>query len=352
MADHVGQVLGNYRLMQLLGRGGFAEVYLGEHLHLKTQAAIKLLNSNLTPADVEIFIKEAQTIAVLHHPHIVHILDFGFDAGTPFLVMQYAAQGTLRDRHPRGSVLPLSTILSYVKPIATALDYAHQARVIHRDIKPENMLNGGNKTVLLSDFGIATTAHSTATMHTIESIGTPHYMAPEQFRGRPCPASDQYALAIVVYEWLCGQRPFTGNSFFTLGMHHQSAPVPSLRKQNNAISLPVEQVIFQALAKDPKRRFTGVEAFVLALEQASLAPQRNTLQTHARNNYPHPRTQLHVNPVPQQRFYRAPVMLNGSQQIQVQTEPRCPFCSNPMSDDSVFCGICGSLLKYPTRSRA
>ena len=103
MVSRVGQQLGNYQLMSLLGEGGFAKVYLGEHIHLGTQAAIKVLHTQLTSSDVEQFRTEARTIARLEHPHIVHILDFGLDGTTPFLVMSYAPNGTLRQRHPKGT---------------------------------------------------------------------------------------------------------------------------------------------------------------------------------------------------------------------------------------------------------
>src|SRR5437868_5849331 len=115
MTDRLGQQLGNYRLTRLLGRGGFAEVYLGEHQRLKTQAAIKVLHTHLTDDDVVSFLKEARTIAYLEHSHIVRVLDFDVEEGTPFLVMSYAPNGNLRQRHPKGTILPLDTILSYVK---------------------------------------------------------------------------------------------------------------------------------------------------------------------------------------------------------------------------------------------
>src|SRR5579884_1415724 len=114
MNNFIGQQYGNYRLIRLLGRGGFADVYLGEHIHLKTKAALKLIHGELDPEAIESFKKEAQTIAALKHPHIVRILEFGFEHQQPFLVMDYAQNGTLRGRHPRGSRLPLSTIVSYV----------------------------------------------------------------------------------------------------------------------------------------------------------------------------------------------------------------------------------------------
>src|SRR5437764_6859536 len=142
MADRVGQQLGNYQLIRLLGEGGFAEVYLGEHIHLGTQAAIKVLHTQLTNNDVDKFRTEARTIAHLSHPHIVRVLEFGIEGKTPFLVMDYAPNGTLRHRHPKSVALPLPLIVDYVKQVADALQYAHDEKLIHRDIKPENMLLG------------------------------------------------------------------------------------------------------------------------------------------------------------------------------------------------------------------
>src|SRR5438309_7257222 len=109
MVDRVGQQLGNYRLVRLLGQGGFADVYLGEHVYLETQAAIKVLHTQLAREDIEQFRIEARTIARLEHPYIVRVLDFGVEGSTPFLVMSYAPNGTLRQRHPKGTRLPLTT---------------------------------------------------------------------------------------------------------------------------------------------------------------------------------------------------------------------------------------------------
>lgn len=164
--ERVGQQLGNYRLLHLLGRGGFAEVYLGEHVHLGTQAAIKVLYARMDHDGIETFRAEARTIASLEHPSIVRVLDFGVEDNTPFLIMSYAQGGTLRMRYPRGTRLPLVTVVSYVQQISSALQYAHERRLIHRDIKPENLLVGRNNEVLLSDFGIALVAQSSRYQHT------------------------------------------------------------------------------------------------------------------------------------------------------------------------------------------
>lgn len=268
MADYVGQQFGNYRLVRLLGEGGFAQVYLGEHLHLKSQAAIKVLHARLGKADQTDFLDEARTIARLKHPHIVRVLDFGVEEGLPYLVMEYAANGTLRARYPRGARFHLERILPDIQQVAEALHYAHEQRLIHRDIKPENMLLDERFTVVLSDFGIATGAHSSHSQQTEAIVGTVSYMAPEQLQGKPRTASDQYALGIVVYEWLTGTRPFQG-SFTEVASQHLLAPPPPLRQHVPDIAPAVEEVVLTALAKDYKARFVSVRAFAAALEQAS-----------------------------------------------------------------------------------
>jgi serine/threonine protein kinase len=186
--------------------------------------------------------------------------------------MDYAPNGTLRKLHPRGTKLLLSLILTYVKQIADALQHAHDQRLIHRDIKPENMLVGQDNELLLSDFGIATIAQSSRYQGTQDMAGTITYMAPEQVQGKPRPASDQYALGIVVYEWLSGERPFHG-SFTEIATQHVLTPPPSLREKMPELSPGVEQVVMTALTKDPKARFATIHAFTNALEQAHLAEQ-------------------------------------------------------------------------------
>jgi serine/threonine protein kinase len=138
MTDRAGQRLGNYRLLRLLGQGGFAEVYLGEHTYLGTHAAIKILHTRVAQNDIAQFQREARMLANLIHPHIVRVLEFGVEGRIPSLVMDYAPNGTLRKLHPKGTSLALATIVTYVKQIADALQYAHDEKLIHRDIKPEN----------------------------------------------------------------------------------------------------------------------------------------------------------------------------------------------------------------------
>src|SRR5215470_14958208 len=257
MVDRVGQQFGNYRLVTSLGQGGFAEVYLGQHVRLNLQAAIKVLHTHLTGQEAAHFSQEAETIAKLMHPSIVRILDYDVQDGVPFLVMDYAPNGSLRRRHPKGSVLPLPQIVSYVKQVAAALQYAHERKFIHRDVKPENMLLGRQQEVLLSDFGLAALAHSSGSLSTKEAVGTLPYMAPEQIEGHPRASSDQYALGVVVYEWLCGSRPFEG-SLTEVMVQHLTMPPPPLHEKGATIPLGLEQEVLRALAKDPKDRFTSV----------------------------------------------------------------------------------------------
>ena len=295
MTDRLGHQFGNYRLVALLGQGGYAEVYLGQHVRFKQQAAIKIVHAHLSGQEVELFQQEAETIATLAHPSIVRMFDFDVQEGLPFLVMDYAPNGSSRQRYPKGKLVPLPQIVSLVKQVAAALQYAHEKKFIHRDVKPENMLIGQHQEVLLSDFGIATIAHSTSSLSTSAegTSGTLAYMAPEQIEGHPRPASDQYALGVVVYEWLCGERPFEG-SVSELIAQQLSMPPLSLHERIPEIPLEIEQVVLRALAKDPKARFPSVAAFSAALEQASqqalsptaqLASEQSALSAAAATGY-------------------------------------------------------------------
>jgi eukaryotic-like serine/threonine-protein kinase len=286
MSARLGQQLGNYKLVRLLGQGGFAEVYLGEHQFLKTPAALKLLYGKFSSKDVQEFFQEAQTIAALKHPHIVRIYDFGLEQGMPYIVMDYASQGTLRQRHRLGALVPFPQILAYVKQLGAALAYTHEHKWIHRDVKPENILLDEQNRVLLSDFGIAAVAHSTASMQMQNIIGTVHYMAPEQLRGYPQPESDQYSLGVVVYEWLCGTRPFSGANMIEIGMKHTTEPVPSLRQKVPELSPDVEHVICMALAKEVKQRFPSIPDFVQALEEAMSGTSKHTSRSVAPSGSP------------------------------------------------------------------
>jgi eukaryotic-like serine/threonine-protein kinase len=278
MKDLPGEQLGNYRLIQLLGKGGFAAVYLGEHCYLKSYAALKVLQISLSEKQVQRFQTEAQTLVRLRHPNIIRVLEFFVEQGVPVLVMEYAPNGTLLQRHPKGTLVSLPTIVSYIQQVASALQYIHDRRLIHRDIKPANLLIGEQDQILLSDFGLVTASHSSLSLDQEEMAGSLLYMSPEQIIGLPRPASDQYSLGVVVYEWLCGSRPFQGPMFEVMRKHQMASP-PPLSEKVPTISLEVEKVVMRTLAKDPRQRFDSVLEFAHALERASLSASESITVT-------------------------------------------------------------------------
>lgn len=268
MVQFSGQQLGNYRLTRLLGQGSFADVYLGEHIDLRgKRVAIKVLRTQLTHDIVRKFKDEANIIANLEHDNIVKVLDFGNEQGTLYLIMEFAPYGSLR--YPKGTQLPPDAIVPYVKQVAKALQYAHEQRVIHRDVKPENMLIGSKNQVLLSDFGIAV-EFSTRSKMQQDFAGTLAYMAPEQIQGKFTQKSDQYSLAVVVYEWLSGSLPFEGTYAEIITQHLHNSP-PSIVERVPTISTETEKVVLKALAKNPDERYSTALEFAYALEKASPA---------------------------------------------------------------------------------
>ena len=256
---------GNYRLFHIVRRGTTATIYLGEHIHLGYKVVVKVLN-NWMASDEQIrkFCAEARLHASMRHPNIVRVLDFGVKGNIPFMVMDYAANGTLQDYIEPGVPLQLSAILPFMVSIANALQYIHNHNIIHRDVKPQNILLSLSKEVWLSDFGIALALQPWNVHHLQESVGTALYAAPEQIEGRPSKMSDQYALGVLVYTWLCGQTPFSGSSVQLCKQHLYQDPIP-LRAIVPAISEPVEKAVLKALAKDPYQRFANVQDFAYAL---------------------------------------------------------------------------------------
>jgi len=183
--------------------------------------------------------------------------------------MEYVDGGNLRQHYPKGTRVPLDVVVHMTAQVASALQYAHDQNLIHRDVKPENMLWRADGVVLLSDFGLVTVAHASSSVSSFQLYGgTLPYMAPEQQKGKPQAASDQYALAVVVYEWLAGARPFQG-TIPEIALQHLQVPPPSLRDQLPALPITVEQVVLKALAKEPRDRFTRVQDFANTLQEAS-----------------------------------------------------------------------------------
>src|ERR1700693_2207595 len=212
--NYIGREIGNYRIVEDLAVGSFGRVYKGMHLYLtKRIVAIKILHHTYlgSQKESENFLQEAQLLEMLKHPNILPILDVGVEDGIPYFVLEYAPKASLRDLlqaefpHP----LDINTALTILTQIGQALSYAHQQNIIHRDLKPENILFNTRGDALLADFGIAVILSTTRTT-VADIIGSPLYMAPEQFDGMLSKRSDQYALAVIAYEMLTGRNPFVG----------------------------------------------------------------------------------------------------------------------------------------------
>jgi len=334
--NRVGQTLGNYRLVKTLGRGGYAEVYLAENMYLGIQTAIKVLKlRNLDTLEQEQFRSEASFMTTLEHPRIIKVLDYGIemsqrgsgnDGSTPYLVMEYAPLGTLRHLYPHGTQMPLSKLVTYTKQIAEALQYAHDKDITHRDVKPENMLVRKIDDTALSDFGIAVAGLNTGNVllqekEMLEKIargeqvvvsGTAPYLAPERLRGHTQRASDQYSLAVIVYEWLCGSRPFDGSEA-EICRKHATQPPPPLSQRFPHISQEVEQVVMKALSKEPGDRYKSVREFALALENAVKASSQPVTPK--------------VTPLPTSPIPSLPPTLLADDMI--ASPPRSPYISTP-----------------------
>ncbi len=265
----VGDVLNDrYRLDRLLGRGGFADVFLATDLGpLRRRVAVKVLKAELTedPSFLARFKEEAARVAELDHSHILGVHDYGEAGGTAFLVMPYIEGGTLFDRLRGEGQFDLQQAAEYLRQAAAALDHAHSRGIIHRDVKPHNMLlrDGGNH-LLLADFGIAKVVQE-GQSSTTAAIGTIAYMAPEQFEGRVSPATDVYALGCVLLELLTGEPPFTGSTQQVL-RGHLMAPVPSVVERSRGRVAPTLQAVLErALAKEPGQRFRSAGDLARAL---------------------------------------------------------------------------------------
>jgi serine/threonine protein kinase len=277
-----GKRSGPYRLQRQLGNGGSAQVYLATHIQSGRHVAIKIVRRPGSDAAIKQLYNEARILPRLHHPHIVRVLDFDSTEMFSFLVMEYALRGTLRQQYTIGTQLPFSTVARYVQQVAAALQYTHSFGYIHRDVKPDNLLLTLDGLVQLSDFGIATTAYYADRIH--DKFGTAPYTAPEQADGNPCAASDQYSLASVAYEWLSGHPPFAGTTPEIIWQHHMAKP-PSLASRGRIVPQAVEQVIQQALAKNPLQRFENVMQFshwlIWAVQQPICPEQARAVENTA-----------------------------------------------------------------------
>src|SRR5215216_60572 len=259
-----------YRIEGEIGAGGMATVYLAQDLRHDRKVALKLLRPELSAViGAERFLAEIKLTANLQHPHILPLFDSGEADGFLFYVMPFVEGESLRDRLTREKQLPVADAIRIASEVASALDYAHQHGVIHRDIKPENILLHDGQA-LVADFGIALAASKAGGSRMTEtgmSLGTPHYMSPEQAMGeREITArSDVYALGAVLYEMLSGDPPFTGSTAQAIVARVVTESPRSLTTQRHTIPRNIEAAVLTALEKLPADRFATAAEFADAL---------------------------------------------------------------------------------------
>ncbi|MBN1965030.1 MAG: protein kinase [Anaerolineae bacterium] len=274
----IGQKLGDYTIIEILGHGGMGRVYRGYDESLERYAAVKVIDTQSVAEDVREeyqrrFTREAKAIAHLNHPNIVGIYQFGEveEQSLNFMAMQFIEGQDLRfimhDLHEQGKLIPPQVMLGVVRDIAEALDYAHQNDVIHRDIKPSNIMVTPEGRAVLTDFGLVLTVQEGTIGNT---FGSAHYIAPEQAisSAQAVPQSDLYSLGVVLYEMMTGQVPFDDPSTMSVALKHLNDPPPQPTLLNPSISPAIENVIMRTLRKHPGERYRDGRAMTLALQQA------------------------------------------------------------------------------------
>jgi len=285
MSVKPGQLLGQYRIIEQIGKGGMATVYRASQPSLSRQVAIKVL-PDFFADDASLLVRfrqEATAIGTLRHPNILTVFDSGESNGIPYIVTELIDGGTLASR--LGKPLPIDYCIEISKAIASALDYAHSRGMIHRDVKPSNILLTPDGTPILADFGLARMVGSNpvpGVRLTISgaALGTPEYMAPEQVINKDVsPAVDIYALSVILYEMLTGGIPYSADTQLAILMSRATDPLPMPRERNSHISEAVQEVLMKGLAKEPADRYSKASELVRTLEAASrTAPATSTVE--------------------------------------------------------------------------
>lgn len=268
-ASLIGRTLGKYKIVELLGQGGMATVYIGYQQAVDRRVAIKVLppHPGLDDQFIDRFQIEARTIARLQHPHILPLYDYGSEDDILYLAMAYIEGGTLDDRIARGP-MTLRSAEKTLREVASAMDYAHRQGVIHRDIKPGNILIDREGHALLADFGIAKIADS-ANLTGTGVVGTPAYMAPEQAQGGVVDhRADIYALGVVVYQMITGRQPFTGDTPMQVLLKVMQEPAPDILDMTDGLPPALSEVMHTVLAKDPQERYQSAVEFAEAFSRA------------------------------------------------------------------------------------
>jgi serine/threonine protein kinase/formylglycine-generating enzyme required for sulfatase activity len=272
MGNLIGQSLGRYHILEQLGKGGMATVFKAYDTTLERDVAIKIIRRDAFPPNqigriLKRFEREAKALARLSHPNIVKVLDYGEFEGSPYLVLEYLPSGTLKEK--LGRPLPWKDAVRLLLPIASALQYAHEQGIVHRDVKPSNVLITRSGEPMLSDFGIAKILESeeTATLTgTGIGVGTPEYMAPEQWTGQAGPQADIYSLGVVLYELVTGHKPYMADTPAAILLKQAKEPLPRPTLFVPDLSEDIEKILIKALAKKPTSRYKSMDGFAAALE--------------------------------------------------------------------------------------
>jgi len=269
--DYSGLQFGQYQIIERLGQGGMATVYKAYDTRLERYVAIKIVRKESIPPEqlertLKRFEREAKALAKFLHPNIVPVYDYGDHNGAPYLVMAYLPGGTLKEHI--GRPIDPKIALAWASTIADALNYAHQQGVVHRDVKPSNILITDDGNLMLSDFGIAQVLEQATTQLTVTGmgVGTPEYMAPEQWQGNATAASDQYALGVVLYELLTGVKPYSAETPLAVALKVMGDPLPHPSNLVPGIPEKVEKLLYKLLARSPQDRYEDMNALSQALK--------------------------------------------------------------------------------------
>jgi serine/threonine protein kinase len=273
MSDLSGKSLGRYHILEQLGEGGMATVYKARDTRLERDVALKLIRvDQFAPAMMSHilarFEREAKSLARLSHNSIVRVYDYGENDGAPYLVLEFCGGGDLKQRL-RSQPMDWREAIGLILPVARALRYSHHQGVIHRDVKPSNIMFNSSGEPMLSDFGIAKmleTDEAATLTGTGVGMGTPGYMAPEQWTGETSPASDQYGLGVVLYELLTGRKPYEAKTPGGIHEKQVTQPLPAPRQFVPEIPLAVESALLKALDKDPAMRYADMASFAKTFE--------------------------------------------------------------------------------------